>query len=51
MKKLILAFIILVVSVAGGYSLYRFTDIFKKSEQAVEVVETEEIPVVETMEN
>ena len=48
MKKLILAFIILLAAAAGGYSLYRFTDIFQKSEKVVETVEVE---VVETAEN
>ena len=39
MKKLILAFIIIVVAGVGGYSLYKFTDIFVKSEETAEVVE------------
>lgn len=41
MKKLILAFIILVVSVVAGYSLYKFTDLFHKPENVVETVEIE----------
>lgn len=45
-KKLILAFVILVAAVAGGYSLYRFTDIFQKPSDAVEVVENVENEVV-----
>lgn len=47
MKKLILAFIILMAAAVGGYSLYSFTDIFQKSEK---VVETVEIEAVETEE-
>ena len=50
MKKLILAFIILVVSVGGGYSLYKFTELFQKPENVVETVETSEIELVETVE-
>lgn len=50
MKKLILAFIVLVASAAAGYSLYRFTDIFQKPENVVETVETSEIELVETVE-
>ena len=42
MKKLILAFIILVVSVTGGYSLYKFTSIFDKHEDIVEVESADE---------
>lgn len=41
MKKLILAFIILVVSAVAGYSLYKFTDLFQKPENVVETVEIE----------
>ena len=47
MKKLILAFIVLVASAAAGYGLYRFTDIFQKPEN---IVETSEIELIETVE-
>lgn len=50
MKKLILAFIILVLSFGGGYSLYKFTNLFQKPENVVEAIETSEIKLVETVE-
>lgn len=45
-KKLILVFVILVAAVASGYSLYKFTDIFQKPVDTVEVVENGENEVI-----
>lgn len=51
MKKLILIVVIIAAIVAGGFSLYKYTDIFQKSDKAVEVVENDEIQVEKIEEN